>query len=220
MKEASHKIALIRLGVQASEFYEKILRQQCEKIQGHAPSTVEVIEADFDTINRHLPDNFIALKPLLLNMLSSFDLQEFSAVLIPNITLHTMIDRLNIEDALMNKLIHPIKAGIGLLNEHEINRITLFGTRHTMQTDQLARYFRESGITVDSPSPQHIRQIDDIRLQVYDSGYKEDLSEELHSVATLYEKPVLACTELSLLNTDERLTDLSRIHLLEACRHQ
>lgn len=215
MNNSPKHIGLPLLGKQASQFYLETLNTLW------ANSTVcpvVTVETEFERINDNLPDKYAALKPLLGCMLEDLEETGSTIYLVPNITLHAALDRLEMSEETRVRIAHPIEAGLDLLEAEGIQHITLAGTRHTMQSDQIADYFTARKMKVDFPSPQDIQALDEIRLNVFANGFTAKEKQKMDSVLSKYECVVLACTELSLLNTDKQFIDLARLHIESALR--
>ena len=105
-----------------------------------------------------------------------------------------------------------------VLEAKGIKHITLAGTRHTMQSEQLSDYFTARKMKVGFPSPQDIQALDEIRLNVFTNGFSAKEKEKMETLLSKYAYVVLACTELSLLNTDRQFIDLARLHIESALR--
>ena len=215
MNKSTKHIGLPLLGKQASQFYMETLNALWTNPTACPVATVDV---DFERINANLPDKYAALKPLLGCMLEDLEDSGATIYLVPNITLHAALDRLDMPEETRARIAHPIEAGLDALEAEGIQHITLAGTRHTMQSNQLADYFTARKIKVDFPSPQDIQALDEIRLDVFANGFSVKEKEKMDSVLSKNTCVVLACTELSLLNTDRQFIDLARLHVESALR--
>lgn len=215
MNNNSKLIGLLLLGKQASQFYLETLKALWTN---STACPVVTVDTEFERINANLPDKYAALKPLLGRMLEDLEESGSTIYLVPNITLHAALDRLDMSEETRTRIVHPIEAGLDALEDRGIKRITLAGTRHTMQSDQLSDYFIARNIKVDLPSPQDIQTLDEIRLNVFTNGFSAKEKEKMQSLLSKYECVVLACTELSLLNTDRQFIDLARLHIESALR--
>lgn len=215
MNNNTKHIGLPLLGKQASQFYLETLNALWTNPTACPVATVDV---DFERINANLPDKYAALKPLLGCMLEDLVDSGATIYLVPNITLHAALDRLDMPDETRARIAHPFEAGLDVLQAEGIQHITLAGTCHTMQSDQLADYFTARKMKVDFPSPQDIQALDKIRLNVFATGFSQQEKEKMESLLSKYKCVVLACTELSLLNTDRQFIDLARLHIESALR--
>lgn len=202
------------LGSRATAFY----KQELESL--HAPGilSLHLVVTDFEQINANLPENYPALFPLLETLMVQLEATPATMYLVPNITLHTAFATMNLEKNLLNRLINPIDCCISFLKDKCISRITLVGTRHTMQSKQLAGFFEHGGIAVDFPAMNDIETLDSIRLQVFYEGYSPAANHAMTECLAGYDNVVLACTELSLLNrtgsaSGSRVIDMARLQL-------
>lgn len=195
-------------------FYEQTLADLYQR--KHASSLQDsllFIDTDFNSINKHLPDQFEALFPLLLTLFSDFNRDDIDSILIPNITLHSAIDKLELSPVIKAKINHPILIGIQSLKSRNITEITLAGTRHTMQSEQLSSYFETAGINVHRILATDITSLDKIRIKVYETGFSELLMKEMQNILNKYSNVVIACTELSILNRENDYHDLTRLQI-------
>jgi aspartate racemase len=211
----SKHIGLPLLGKQASQFYLETLDALWTN---STACPVVTLDVEFERINANLPDKYAALKPLLGCMVEDLEDSGSTIYLVPNITLHAALDRLELSEDTRARIVHPIEAGLDALEAGGIKHITLAGTRHTMQSNQLADYFTARKIKVDFPSSQDIQALDKIRLNVFANGFSVKEKEKMDSVLSKNTCVVLACTELSLLNTDRQFIDLARLHVESALR--
>jgi len=212
LKQGPRHILLLGLGEHATAFYQQYLI--CLADGAEHELTLKTL--DFAELNAFLPDKYQQLCPRLEKELAQLDWKSFDALLIPNITLHAAIDRLNLPAEYSKKLIHPVSATLDLLQQKKIDRITLAATRHTMQSHQLSTYFSHKGIEVKRPETDDMQRIDDIRLEVFEAGFSENAERELTAILRKYQNPLLACTELSLLNRGETFLDMGRCQLHRA----
>ncbi|WP_111640306.1 aspartate/glutamate racemase family protein [Marinimicrobium alkaliphilum] len=217
MNKLARKIAMPTLSEKASDFYQRELNRLYGLHQGrHGACPLQRVATDFERLNASLPDNYIVLKRLLDALFEELEATAAVVYLLPNITLHAAIDRLDLPSKVHAKIVHPLRFGISALEASGTTRITLVGTRHTMQSDQLAEYFEEKQIEVDFPRTADILALDGLRLEVFARGYSQRLKIAMEKLLARYENTVLACTELSVLNTDASFTDLARLQMAAA----
>lgn len=215
-------IGIPSLGSQSKNFYELTLTHLYQNKHGlSSDCPLFFLDVDFDKINAHLPDHFEALLPLLLNMINALVAKNVDTILIPNITLHASIEKLDLRPENKKRIINPIFSGIEALQTDGIREITLIGTRHTMGSKLIAQFFENEDIKVNSPDAEDITLIDKLRLTVFESGYSEILESDMHAIIKRYEHVVVACTELSILNSDNKnihnkCYDLARIQMAKA----
>lgn len=217
MNKLAEQIAMPVLGEQATSFYQTELN----RLYGHSHGEQEtcplqLVAMDFERLNASLPDNYAALKSLLGTLFEKLETTGSAVYLLPNITVHVAVDRLDLPGVEHAKIVHPLACGISTLEAGGITRITLVGTRHTMQSGQLADYFEEKQIAVDFPDAEDIQALDSLRLEVFANGYSASLKADMEKLLAGYDNPVLACTELSMLNTDASFIDLARLQVAAA----
>lgn len=216
MNKPEKQIAMPVLGEQATDFYQAELNRLYGLNHDHQPCPLLRVETVFERINACLPDNYAALAPLLNSLFEKLAESNAAVYLFPNITLHAAIDRLQLPDGERTRLVSPLQCAIAELSNSGIGTITLVGTRHTMQSDQLAGYFVKKGIEVCFPEADDIRDLDGLRLQVFAEGYSASLKADMERLLAGYDKVVLACTELSMLNKDMTFIDLARLQMAAA----
>ena len=205
------------MGEQASGFYQTELNRLYGQRHGRQePCPLQLVEMDFERLNASLPDNYAALKPLLGTLFEKLEATGSAVYLLPNITVHAAVDRLDLPSVEYAKIVHPLTCGLSILEAGDITRITLAGTRHTMQSGQLADYFEEKQIAVAFPGADDIQALDSLRLEVFARGYSASLKADMEKLLAGYDNPVLACTELSMLNTGASFIDLARLQMAAA----
>lgn len=151
--------------------------------------------------------------PLQFKMFLLFPLFFFQ-FLIPNITLHETADKINA----VSGIIDPVRLTIAKLKEPDFNKVVLFGSLYTMESDYLKVKFKNEGISVLLLSQEERLLIDTIRKNIYWETESMELLKEYNNIIEKYagQYPViLACTELSIgwngSHTD--VFDMSRIQL-------
>jgi aspartate racemase len=204
------KIGLLGLGRRATDFYLQHLP--------HDRDHLHLIEVDFDNdINPYLPNNELMLDGKLRTELEKFD--EADAVLIPNITLHETLDRIE-PDSSHFPVVHAVRETIARLKADGVKKITLFGSLHTMNTEALSAQFEKSEIQLNRPSHKDQEAIDNLRRTIYAGGETQDGLEEFQSLLENYKKNgpvVLACTELSLVVSGQQgVVDMARVSIERA----
>lgn len=204
------KIGLLGLGRRATDFYLQHLRHDREHLH--------LIELDFDNdINPYLPSNELMLDGRLRTELERFD--DVDAILIPNITLHETLDRID-PDGSHFAVIHAVKETVASLQKIGVEQITLFGSLHTMNAPELREQFEQRNIQVIPPSAKDQTTIDNLRQTVYAGGETEDDLERYQQLLDHYKTSapvVLACTELSLVTAEqEGVVDMARVSLSRA----
>lgn len=212
-------LAILGLGSQTTAFYLKALNSAFNaKMGGYSTCPFVLFNTNFDAINSLLPNVSDELDSLVQACISEIEATEIKYLLIPNITLHETIDRLE-----FGKLIlHPVDICISKVKEREWNQIVLFGSLHTMQSNYMRNCFAESGIEILLPSEDDRRFIDHVRKAVYAETQTEALIKNYHLVIEKYTAKhpvVLACTELSIFKpNNENLLDMAQLQIEEAVK--
>lgn len=187
------------LGDYSTKYYAEALNQGISNDPG---LELKIHQVDFESINEHLPFGFEILKPIVeMHILDLYNL-GVDNIVIPNMTLHLTIDRINLLAKVKDKIVHPFKETIQQLKEKGVQEITLLGTRHTMQSDLIQEYFQDEKIDLHTINQKDLVAIDELRMKVYEQGASDTLAKELNGLSSNYPNPVLMCTELSLINSD------------------
>ncbi len=192
------KIGLLQTGQLATAFYlEKLNSLYRHKGGSVCDLPIQIIETNFAQINRFLPDGHSQVRELLNPALRKASETGVTDLLVPNITLHEILDQMI--GSFDFKLIHPIAIGIENLNLRQIRTVSVLGTRHTMQRNYIRGHFENAGIQIVDLSQSQISILDQLRLEVF-AG--KDRSEALEKILKLLSPSVdalvLACTELSV----------------------
>lgn len=213
------KLVVLGLGRAATAWYVSELHRRYA-LQRDTWSTCPLVlhQLDFQTINPHLPDGYEVLKPLLMEVFQDLHVYAPEAVLVPNITLHAILDRL---DPVLWKWVHPVHLATEALQS---GQAYILGTRHTWGQGYLSEAFGDAGIAPLEP-PAHVVTLSDaLRLDV-DAGTATDLQIQawaLEVVKLAAEAPVvLACTELSMAASAlqlENTVDLADLQLNAAVK--
>ena len=220
MTRSEKHIGILGLGARTTEFYIHKLNKAYHASKGDYHTFPCVLyNIDFNEINPYLPNNYDALIPKLEKSFAKLKKFSINHLLIPNITLHETLDKL---DHGFN-LIHPIGLTVQYLKEKEVKNICLFGTNYTMTSDYIISKFQEHNIEVNIPSKEHQAEIDTFRKNVYD--YQEN-NENVEAFKKLIKKysansnVVIACTELSIVNTtfskNPKVIDMAMLQIQQA----
>lgn len=198
---STKNIGILELGAYTTSYY----LEEIKKI-GFSNSTktiqIKVHPTNFDRINMHLPYGFKELIPIVEKEIIATNELGIDVLVIPNMTLHLTVDQMNLPTNIRNKIIHPFHEIIQELKSKNVNKISLFGTRHTMQSEYIKAYFISENISISEISQKDIQEIDALRLAVYARGPSVSLSKEFQNLGAKYINPVIICTELSLINRD------------------
>ena len=208
-------LGILGLGSRSTLFYIKELnRLYHQKKGGYSTCPFKLWNANFDTLNNLLPETSKKLEVLVKNYLVELQHLKVDAILIPNITLHETIDKI----AVVPKIIHPVHFTIKKLKEQGFNKVVLFGSLHTMETDYLKVAFKNENITIVLPSQAERLIIDAVRKNIYWETESEELLKEYTDIIEKYSVSypvVLACTELSIVwdTVNSNVFDMSRIQI-------
>lgn len=208
------KLVVVGLGQAATAWYvSELHRRYALHRDPWSTCPLTLHQLDFQTINPHLPAGYEALKPLLTQVCQDLRAYAPEAVLVPNITLHATLDRL---DAVTWEWVHPVPLATEVLRS---GPAYILGTRHTWGQGYLPDAFEGAGIAPLEP-PAHVVALNDaLRLDV-DAGTATDHQVQawaLEVVKLAAEAPVvLACTELSMAASSlqlENTVDLADLQL-------
>ena len=196
-------IGLLGMGRDATEFYLDKIKSEWNKKNGTKSACQILIHSiDFEEINALLPYHFEKLEPIIEKHLIDLNQLGIDRIVVPNITMHLTIDRLALPPEIQNKIVHPFRETIHQLKLRDIQEISLFGTRHTMNSELIKAYFETEGFKIHELRENDIEQIDQLRLDVFENGASKKEQNSLSEIVANYPNPVLICTELSLINTN------------------
>lgn len=203
-------IGFLKLGKLSSEFY---LAELIKVIQTNNDQLI-IHDVNFEEWNEYLPFQFDELEPRLKSTLTSFN-QNYTLdkIIIPNITLHLTLDRLDLPTDLNKKIIHPINETVSWLKMKKIKQVTLLGTRHTMNSDLMEHYFTKHDLQVLPLKGSLLTKMDKLRTNVYQQGVTPNFKKQFDSLIRKVKNPIIGCTELSLLNTEKKYIDLALMQI-------
>jgi aspartate racemase len=214
------KLAILGLGSRTTSFYLKQLNNMYNREKGgYSTCPFLLLNTDFNTINSLLP--YVSEK--LDDAVSQYTEQIISLnvdyLLVPNITLHETIDRLDISQ----NILHPVHLSIKKIKKNKWNKIVLFGSLFSMKSDYIKNQFKANRIEVLLPNEEDMVFIDEVRKHIYNEIETDDLIRKYHSIIHKYteENPViLSCTELSILKPIEHkmLLDMAEIQMEAAVK--
>ncbi|AOW16646.1 hypothetical protein LPB03_03820 [Polaribacter vadi] len=214
------KLAILGLGSRSTSFYLKRLNNIYNKKNGgYSTCPFLLLNANFDVINSLLPavsEKLDAAVSYYINQIKNLNIDY---LLIPNITLHETIDRLNISQ----NILHPVHLSIAKIKENRWEKVVLFGSLFSMKSDYIKNQFKENGIEVLLPNEKDMVFIDEIRKRIYNESETDDLVKKYHSIIQKYTEinpVILSCTELSILKpTDNKmLLDMAEIQMETAVK--
>lgn len=190
-----------------------------KKYGGFSTCPFKLLNVDFDAINKLLPNTSNALDTIVKTHLNTLDALKVDNILVPNITLHETIDRLQIK----TNVIHAIQETISKITGNNHVNVTIFGTLYTMQSNYLTSQFTAQSINIIKASDADMQLIDNLRIAVYNGDANPKQLNIFNDLLIKYTKNgivVLACTELSVINTSNSklVYDMARIQIQAAIK--
>ncbi|MBD3861950.1 aspartate/glutamate racemase family protein [Olleya marilimosa] len=213
-------LGVLGLGSYSTLFYIKTLNAMYnKKYGGFSTCPFKLLNVDFDAINKLLPNTSNALDTIVKTHLNTLDALKVDNILVPNITLHETIDRLQIK----TNVIHAIQETISKITGNNHVNITIFGTLYTMQSNYLTSQFTAQNINIVKASDADMQLIDNLRIAVYNGDTNPKQLNIFNDLLNKYTKNgivVLACTELSVINTSNSklVYDMARIQIQAAIK--
>ncbi len=212
-------IGILGLGEYSTEFYLKEIQRISTRLLGDKKiAKIVMHKAEFEKINALLPYQFQKLIPIIKTEIELLSKKGVDIIVIPNMTLHLTVDKIDFPPEVKNKIVHPFDETVNELNRLKISQVTLFGTRHSMKSEEIKQYFTTKNITINEVSDTDFIQIDQLRLETYENGPSEELSQKLLQLGKNYPNPVLICTELSIINVS--FVDATKIQIEKSCAIQ
>lgn len=208
-------LGILGLGSRSTLFYIRELnRLYHEKKAGYSTCPFKLWNVNFDPINKLLPQSSKKLEVLIINCIVELQQMKIDALLIPNITLHETVDALDLKI----NIIHPVVLVIAELKKQGIEKVVLFGSLHSMETDYIKGNFKKEGIEVLLPSKEDRILIDTVRKNIYAETETLELLKQYNNTVVKYTEfypVVLACTELSIAWNDAsgNVYDMARIQI-------
>ncbi|MEQ3664485.1 aspartate/glutamate racemase family protein [Olleya sp.] len=213
-------LGVLGLGSYSTLFYIKTLNAMYnKKYGGFSTCPFKLLNVDFDAINKLLPNTSNALDTIVKTHLNTLDALKVDNILVPNITLHETIDRLQIK----TNVIHAIQETISKIKGNNHVNVTIFGTLYTMQSNYLTSQFTAQSINIVKASDADMQLIDNLRIAVYNGDANPKQLNIFNDLLIKYTKNgivVLACTELSVINTSNSklVYDMARIQIQAAIK--
>lgn len=215
------KLAILGLGSRTTLYYLKELNRLFHlKKGGYSTCPFLLLNTNFYEINPLLPNVSDALDAVVLTYLNEIEKLDITSILVPNITLHETIDRLMIS----KEILHPVHLTVSKCKSQKVNKIVLFGSLHSMQSDYIRSHFETNDIAVLLPSADDMFFIDEVRQHIYNETETEYMIKQYHTLLNQYSKDdlvVLGCTELSVLKpqNDAAIIDMVEIQIEEAIQN-
>ncbi len=205
------KLGILGLGNRSTLFYINELNKRYNKCHAEFSTFPFLLyNTDFSLLNPFLPNNFEKLVPQLTIYLEELHDLGVTQLLIPNITLHETLDRIDCRLS----VIHAVDSTIEAMKKIGKTEAVVFGSKYTMQSMYLKNKFSEQGIRLISPAEDDMTLIDQMRKKVYDEEENKAVLEQYNALLKMYTfktSVVLACTELSVINnnTNSRVLDMA-----------
>lgn len=218
MSKNTNTLGVLGLGSRSTLYYLHALNKAYHaEEQGYSTCPLILYNINFNEINPYLPNQFQNLLPKLSIYLQQIENFPISHLLLPNITIHEAIDKL--ETTL--KIIHPLHLTITFLKQHNMKQVVVFGSKYTMTSTYLSNYFSSEGIQTTSPSKEDVEFIDTLRQKIYlNTETLADINIYNTLVANYTKKTLvlIACTELSILKHPTHVLDMAKLQIKEAIK--
>lgn len=209
-------LGILGLGTKSTVYYIEKLNQQYNAVfGGYSTCPFILLNADFNTINPHLPDKFEILKKVIIPLLHHFEQLKVTHLLIPNITLHQTIDFILLENRFTFKIIHPLELLVKHLIKSKINDVTVLGSWYTMNGDYIQNVLLQNKVKVSSLDSTTKTAIDTLRKKIYNGEAVLDCNfYEIVEHQCPKSIPILACTELAIpKNQNPKIVDLVQLQI-------
>ncbi len=214
-----NNIGILGLGVRSTSYYTNLLHQKMhEKYGDYHTFPYLNYQINFNDINPFLPNQFDVLLPHLEKQIARLKGFNINKWLVPNITLHEALDKINHNLSLF----HPLELAIQTCLKNNSKQVIVFGTYYTMQSNYIKSYFEKESIIVHKATKNEMILIDELRTKIYNSKEKKDDIKKYQKIIENYTKNahvIIACTELSLLSKEIKSTkiiDLAQLQINEA----
>ena len=213
---------MLGLGSRTTSYYYKELNRIFKDNRDSKLNVpIKLLETNFEEINHHLPDNFNALTPVITKHLKELNQWHPEVILLPNITLHRMVDELPFEFTQQLPIAHPVALTFQKIQKDGFNKAVILGTKYTMNSDFFKPHAERNQIEVIHPAAQEIRSIDAIRTAIYNGTETQTNIEHILEIIKKYQQEIpviIACTELSLVQRihKKNVYDMSEIQINHA----
>lgn len=191
-------LVLIGLGARSTLFYQEKLHDLFfDNTENYPTCPFLLKQLNFNQINPSLPDGIEKISPILSHELQSYD-RENVAILVPNITIHKVLDTFSFRC----NIVHPYVLLREKLKDNQIDKIIIFGTKHTPKDAYVKTQLPHLNIEV--LQEEEMLFLDNLRKRVY--AYQETENDIIlyNTLLQKYAKNhtvVIACTELSVINS-------------------
>ncbi|MCL7764705.1 aspartate/glutamate racemase family protein [Polaribacter sp. Z014] len=215
------QLAILGLGSRSTLYYlEQLNKVYNAKNGGYSTCPFFLLNTDFDTINPLLPNTSVQLDAILQGYLDQIEALEVAEILIPNITLHETIDRLELQ----KNILHPLPLSVLKMKEIDAKKVMLLGSLHSMKSSYIRSYLELNSIEVLLPSSEDMVCIDEVRKHIYNTTETKEIINKYHQLIKKYSENypvILGCTELSILKPiDQRsLIDMAQLQIEAAVKN-
>ncbi|MCB0383644.1 MAG: aspartate/glutamate racemase family protein [Psychroserpens sp.] len=198
MAKQLNRLCVLGIGERSTSYYISALHSKYhEQLGDFHTFPFLMYQIDFNRINPFLPNKFDQLIPEMTTVLKSISNFKASQYLIPNITLHETLDKI---DHHLN-IIHPVHLTIKYCKTHHMDTVVLLGSQYTMSSNYISDALKAEGIDTIKPSVKEQLKIDEFRTKTYNNKDTKLDFRRYNQLIQTYTKsfPVItACTELSL----------------------
>lgn len=214
-------LGILGLGSQSTQFYIKELNSLYNKqFKGYSTCPFKLLNTNFDAINNLLPNTSKSLDTIVKQYIDDLISLKVDVILVPNITLHQTLDRLNCSIS----IVHPLAATITEIHKNKYKKVLLLASIYTMNSTYIKSYFANNDIAVLLPSEEDMQYVDEVRKQIYEGTETKKILKDYNRMVEKYAQNnavVIACTELSLglvNNKDLEIFDMSRIQINQSIK--
>lgn len=215
------RLAILGLGSRSTLYYLKELnRLYNTKKGGYSTCPFILLNTDFEKINPLLPNTSAQLDTVLRDYFKEINTLDITQIVVPNITLHETIDRIDIT----KKILHPLHLSVSKIRENNLEKVVLFGSLHSMNSSYIRSYFELNSIEVVLPSHKDMLFLDEVRKYIYNETETTEIIKNYHLLIKRYTASytvLLCCTELSIVKPLDQtnLIDMVQIQIEEALKH-
>ena len=208
---------ILGLGSFSTQYYlGEIQRKFKERNKEFSTCPYVLYQIDFQEINPFLPNQFSILKPKIESVLNAISDLGITKLLVPNITLHETLDKIEIPV----ELYHPVNLTVDYLEKKSISKVSLFGTLHTMNSEYLKQIVLEKNIEILPPLKEDQQWLNDFRNAVFDQTFTRidiEMYQDLIKKYSVENPVVIACTELSVfaLKNNPSCIDMADLQIEE-----
>lgn len=214
-------LGILGLGNLSTLFYIKELNNLYNKqFKGYSTCPFKLLNTNFDAINSLLPNTSKSLDTIVKQYIDDLISLKVNVILVPNITLHQTLDRLNISIP----IVHPLESTITKIQKNKCKKVLLLASIYTMHSSYIKSYFANNDIDVFLPSKEDMQYVDDVRKQIYEGTETKKMLKDYNYIVEKYARNnavVIACTELSLRLVNKEgleIFDMSRIQINQSIK--